>query len=352
MPPVLQTSPAIEKQLHPARASARILFALTDTERQLFFPDNQQPLLQQSAWMSGHKMAPEVWDACLAEHRPQVLVTSWTTPMLPMQHSTLDGGSVDYVCHVTGSVRPVVSREMIVRGLRVTNWGGLIAPQVAEHALLLILAALRDLGRWQDFILKAAEGPKPPHLPTRTLRGKRVALHGFGGIVRELIKLLQPFGVELSAFSTGVSADHIHRNGARPAVSLVALAADADVFVECEALTDATRQSVGAEVVSALPDGAAFINVGRGAVVDEIALAAAARARGIRVACDVFVQEHLSSASPLFGLPGAIYSPHIGGPALDAYGACGAHALRNISRYLNGHSPEGIISTEIFDRST
>ncbi len=243
---------------------------------------------------------------------------------------------------------------MLAAGLRVTNWGTLIAPQVAEHALLTILALLRNLGLWREALTSPpAPGPSPTErLATRSLRGKNVSIHGFGSIARELIRLLRPFDVNIRVFSAGVPDSLIREHQATPVTSLIKLAGKADVFVTCEALTPATKKSINAEVLTALPEGAVFVNVGRGAVVDEAALAEVAKARSLRIGSDVFAFEPLPADSPLLSLPDAILSPHIAGPTLDAYVNCGRHALANIECYFDGRPLSGLVTPEIFSRST
>ena len=348
MTPLAQSAPLADAP--SAQSSPRILFALANDELRLFFPGE---LPANAIWHDVRGLGQATWNRLLSQHRPRVIVTGWSTPSLDSALTTLDGhhGSIDYVCHVSGSIRHVVSREQLAAGLKVTNWGALVAPVVAEHALLLVMASLRQLGAWRDYLLLPSTAQRA-HLETRTLHGNRVAIHGFGAIARELIRLLQPFNAHVTVFAEGVPEAFIRAQGATPVPSLHDLAVSADIFVTCEALTAASRGSINASILGALSPGAVFVNVGRGAVVDETALAEVARARGLRVACDVFVHEPLPPDSPLLALPDSILSPHIAGPTRDYYKVCGRHALANIARYLDGDTPAGLISPEIFDRST
>ena len=348
MPSSNPSAPTAEKTATSARA--RILFALAHDERDLFFPGE---LPAGAVWQEVRGLDRAGWHRMLADHRPEILVSGWSTPSLDSDFTTLDGrnGTIDYVCHAPGAIRHVVTREQLVAGLKVTNWGALVAPLVAEHALLLVLACLRQLSGWRGHLRPTTSGRRE-RLATRTLHGGRVAIHGFGVIARELIRLLQPFHPTITVYSAGVPADFIRKHGAIPMDSLPALAQDADIFVTCEALTEQSRNSINAAVLAGLAEGAVFVNVGRGAVVDEEALIQAARQRGLRLGCDVFVHEPLAADSPFFTLPEAILSPHIAGPTRDHYSACGRHALANIARYLAGETPVGLITPEIFDRST
>jgi phosphoglycerate dehydrogenase-like enzyme len=257
-----------------------------------------------------------------------------------------------YVAHLCGSVRNLVSREMIQRGLWVTNWGNIHAKPVAECALLLTLCTLRKTTRWTLAMHRDKLWPHEALHQSCTLLGRRIGLHGFGGVARELIQFLKPFGCPISAYSTGVPDEFIRQHGATPAGSLKELFAQSDVLIEVEALTPQTRHSVTDELLRLLPVGASFVNVGRGAVVDEAALIQVAREGRLEIGLDVFEAEPVPTDSPLRGLPNVTLSPHIGGPTADMRRGCGARAVNNLLRFARGEKPEGLITPELYDRST
>ncbi|MET0263477.1 MAG: hydroxyacid dehydrogenase [Rariglobus sp.] len=352
MPQSAAIAPIKTPRSSRSREDTRVLIALSEQERRLFFSEKSlqgHPGIEHADMRGAGR---ETWNRLLKKVQPTVLITGWSTPALDTAQLLYAGGSIDYVCHVAGSVRHIISLEHIEAGLKVTNWGMLIAPQVAEHALLTLLALMRNLGLWRDAMMAPPESLHRERLATRTLHGKTVAIHGFGMIARELIRLLRPFNVRVRAFSAGVPDSFIRQHQATPVSSLAQLAEHADVFVTCEALTPATTKSINAEVLSKLPEGAVFVNVGRGAVVDEAALIDAAKTRSLRVGSDVFTHEPLAHDSALFQLPGAILSPHIAGPAFDTFGDCGRQALANVDNYLAGKPLTGLITPEIFARST
>ncbi|HEY9249292.1 MAG TPA: hydroxyacid dehydrogenase [Rariglobus sp.] len=294
---------------------------------------------------------PGAWMEQVRRIQPRVIVSAWRTPAITEALTRIGGGSVDYVCHVAGSVRHLVTREQIAAGLAVSNWGALVAPIVAEHALLLVLAGLRNLPSWRE-VLGWPDDRRRERLATRCLRGKRIAIHGFGAIARELVGLLRPFGVSIMAYSAGVPASFMKEHGVTPVSSLEGLCAGADVLVTCEALTPATEGALDARALSRLPDGAVFVNVGRGRLVDETALLRIAREKHLRVASDVFVREPVPSDSPFASLPESLVSPHIGGPTDDLYPQCGHYALANVNRYLSGRPVESMVTAAAYDRST
>ena len=156
----------------------------------------------------------------------------------------------------------------------------------------------------------------------------------------------------VGVYAEGVPSKLIEETGAKVLPDLPALFAQSEVLFECEALTPATQGCVTGAVLRCLPDGAVFVNVARGGLVDEAALWREARNERIRLALDVVCDEPVSMECPALHLPGAVVSPHIGGPTSDRYPECARHALQNIGRFLRGETPESRITPEIFDRST
>lgn len=336
-------------------ATERVLFALSDAEREAFFPDGVGAIPgAETHWRPDGPISPEAWSAFLADYRPTALVSCWSTPALPPAFAAADS-PLRYVCHLVGSARGLVPRAYLERGGILSNWGPLAGDNVAEHALLLALAALRRQAAWRPLI--HAPQPKPwrsgtMRLRTRTLIGRRVGIHGFGHVARALVRMLRAFDVKISACSFGVPPQLIREAGVTPCASLAELASTSEVFFGCEALTPHTRGSVDAEVLAALPDGAVFVNVGRGPVVDETALLHAAADGRIQIALDVVSLEPLRADNPLLKIPDAIFSPHIGGPTYDRFSDCGRHALANLRRHLRGELPESRVTLELYDRAT
>ena len=333
----------------------RIVVALNAEERNLFLRSTLQEFAELPAkvlWLEEPDLVEVGWQERLQALAPSVLVTAWHTPPLPVEWLQSPECPLRYVCHVPGSVRRLVPRFFLERGGYVTNWGTRVAARVAEHALLLGLAALRDLPAWSPYMQRAPEARSIEQLNTRSLFGRRVGLHGFGAIARELVALLQPFRPSIAAYSVGVPSKVMTDLHVEPCASLETLFARSDVVFGCEALTPATTSSVTAAVLAALPDGGVFVNVGRGRIIDEDALLREARSGRIRVAVDVLTHEPIDPASPWLRTANVLVSPHIAGPTLDQYPEFGVHALHNLQRFLAGEALEALVSCESYDRST
>lgn len=288
------------------------------------------------------------WLKLLTENTPDVVVSCWGTS--PVPESALP--QLKYVAHLCGSIRSLISRDLLERGLLVTNWGNIHAPIVAECALQLTLCTLRKTTRWALILHRDKQWPQDSIRQGSTLFGRRIGLHGFGGIARELIKLLQPFQCPVSVYSAGVPEDFVRQHGVTPVASLEQLFSESDILIEVEALTPATRHSVTEDLLRRLPVGASFINVGRGAVVDEEALIRVAQEGRLEIGLDVYEREPIPADSPFLGLMNVTLSPHIGGPTPDTRPECGRRAVKNLVRFACGQQPEGLITPELYDRMT
>jgi phosphoglycerate dehydrogenase-like enzyme len=331
-------------------ARASVLFALTEHERSLFFGDSlpDSDAGARFEWVSPDDGTPSEW----TEHyRPTVIVSSWKTPALFDSPGNGFPGCVSYICHLGGSVRHIVQRTFIEQGGLVTNWGSSVADTVAEHALLLILGSLRKMGRWAE-VFTEGKSWSLGAVPTRTLFGKRVGVHGFGAVARNLVSLLQPFGVDIAAYSEGVPAKTFQQFGVRQCASLEELFDGSEVLVECEALTPRTKGIVSRKLLSHLQRNAVFINIGRGALIDEEALVDLAVRKSFSLGLDVYESEPMPADHLLLANPDALLSPHIGGPTCDRLADCGRQALENIQSFFAGLPLENVISVEIYDRAT
>lgn len=282
--------------------------------------------------------------------QPEILITGWGAPMLPSSRTAMP--SVQYVCHLPGSVRGLVPRALLEEGLLVTNWGHCHADTVAECALMLILCTLRRTTE-THMVMHGDRGWKWPNdLRPLSLFGRRVGLHGFGAVARSLLPLLKPFGVSVQAYSAGVPAEVFFTSGVRQASSLEELFSTSDVLVEIEAATPSNLGTVTESHFRLLSPGAVFVNVGRAAVVDEAGLLRVAREGWLPMGLDVYHQEPLPADSALRGLPHVCLLGHQAGPTPDRRRDCGQFALENLRAYRSGQPLRGVVTVETFDLMT
>jgi D-3-phosphoglycerate dehydrogenase len=145
------------------------------------------------------------------------------------------------------------------------------------------------------------------------LRGRTLGVVGLGRIGGEVARRARAFEMELVGYDPYVTDAHFDALRVRRAPTLDALLAAADVLTVHTPLTDETRALIGPRELARLPDGAIVVNMARGGIVDEAALAAALASGGVRGAVlDVFQQEPLAADHPLRTLDNVLLTPHIG----------------------------------------
>lgn len=330
-----------------------LIVALTPHELRTFLPEPLLGRLRALAPDAGF-IDPTGLDAPefgrrLAAANPDVLLTCWKTPSLP----TPLPPRLAYVCHLAGTVKALITRQHLEQGLVVTNWGASISRTVAEAALLHILTCLRRTSHWAIAMHQPGTAAWKDAAPaTRSLFGRSVGLHGFGPVARALVRLLQPWECRISAFAPDLTDELARTHGVGRAPSLEALFSDHEVLVELAPLTAATRGIVDGRLLRLIPPGGVFVNVGRGAVVDEAALLEVAREGRLRVGLDVFATEPLPADSGFRALPEVSLTPHLAGPTPDRCPDAGEFALRNLAARLQGRPLEAVVTPEVYDRST
>ncbi len=291
-----------------------------------------------------HGLDPQAFAHRLLTLDPEVVVAGWSTPVLP----DVLPSRLRYLCYLAGSIKRMVRREHVERGLIVSNWGRSISRTVAEGALLLTLAALRRAGYWVPAMHRDGAW-KNGVTETASLFGRRVGLHGFGNVARELIRLLRPFDVTIEVWAPERDAALYAAHGVTRAESLESLFAGNDVIVELAPLLPETQGIVTEKLLRAIRPGGAFINVARGALVDEEALVRVAQEGRIQIALDVFSAEPLPRTSALRGLPNVTLFPHLAGPTPDRRRDAGALGVRNLRAYVRGEPLESAIGLGGFD---
>jgi phosphoglycerate dehydrogenase-like enzyme len=239
------------------------------------------------------------------------------------------------------------------RGLIVTNARGVFAPAIGQYVLAAILRINERADERHAFQL-ARRWPRRrawERLSGRMLRGQTALVVGYGGLGREVARLVHALGMRVIAAKRQpeVLADDGYRapgtgdsDGSIPervvSVSeLEGVVALADVVVLTLPLTDRTRGLFGARLIAAMRPDAWLINVGRGALVDEAAIAAALLERRIGGAVlDVFATEPLPADSPLWDAPNTIVTPHLSGGDIRAASNLTDLYAENLLRYARG----------------
>lgn len=216
-------------------------------------------------------------------------------------------------------------------GIEVSYAGGVNADDVADHAMGLMLAGLRDMhlhdraireGRWR---LEDRAAPQP------SLTGRKLGIVGLGHIGAAIARRAEPFRVSVSWWGPRA------KDAPWPtAASLLDLARDSDILMVACPGGPATEGLVSAGVIEAVGPRGMIVNVARGSVVDEDALIAALRdGRLGRAALDVFQQEP-TPAERWADVPNTLLTPHRAGGTTEGIPQMMARAVENIRLFLAG----------------
>ncbi|MCJ0766177.1 D-2-hydroxyacid dehydrogenase [Variovorax terrae] len=196
------------------------------------------------------------------------------------------------------------------RGVRLSTSSGIAALPIAQCVVGAVLAQSRGFGGWFASQQRREWAPILSADAPRDLAGQHAVIVGLGPIGQEIARLLSAVGLR----TTGVRKRAVPCSVVDSTLTfdeIDAALADCDWLILCCPLTLQTRGLINRERIDRLPHGARIANVGRGALLDEVALIAALETGRLAGAyLDVFEQEPLPAESPLWSAPGAWLSPH------------------------------------------
>lgn len=222
-------------------------------------------------------------------------------------------------------------------GLAYCNAVGVHEGPTAELAVALMLESQRGL----DVVARAQPSGSWQRDWYPGLFGRSVLIIGVGGVGEAVAARVEPFGVTISRMARTAREDQ--RGIIHSLEDLPRLLGAADIVVLGIPLTPETTGMVDAAFLDEMKSGALLVNVSRGAIVDTAALTASVESGAIRVALDVVEPEPLPSDHPLWTLPGAIITPHLGGQVASMPSRIDPLVRRQISRLRSGLSPLNIV---------
>jgi len=318
-----------------------VLITLSFTDEQIKQISDVSPRLsvEKVVARKADEVNDEIWKKVEVLYTNRVLPKPEQAPRL--RWIQLHWAGLDHVLD-----EPIIHRE----GMSITSMSGASSSQMAEHAVMMMLALGHHLpdvfahqkraewpsGRWELF---------SPH----ELRDSTVGIIGYGSIGRQIARLLQVFGATVLATKrdvlhpedTGYIIDGLGDPGGDlvnrlyPPQALVTMIKECDFVVVTLPLTASTRGIIGAKELDAFDPSAFLVDISRGGVVDHNHLIPLLREHKIAgAALDVYPVEPLPADSPLWKLPNVILTPHIAGfsprydeRAIDLF-------IQNLHRYL------------------
>jgi glyoxylate reductase len=232
------------------------------------------------------------------------------------------------------------------RRILVCNTPGVLNGAVADHTFALLLALTRRL-RENETHVRTGGWMRSPGLLGHDIRGKTIGILGLGGIGQAVAKTARGFDMNVFYFQRT-------RNRDAESAGLAAfrerddLFRDADVVsVHC-ALTPETRGSIGEHELGLMKPGSYFLNLSRGAVVDQAALVRALESGRLAGAgLDVTDPEPVDPNDRLCSLPNVVITPHIASGTVETRRAMHELAVNNLLQAMAGEIPRAAINPQV-----
>ncbi|MFC6772930.1 2-hydroxyacid dehydrogenase [Methylobacterium gregans] len=273
-------------------------------------------------------------EALLAEVAPRIrgLAVGAQTPVDAALMDRLP--NLEIIANFGVGYDTVDARAAAARGIVVTNTPDVLTDEVADLTLGLLLATLRRIPQAERY-LRAGRWPEAPFPLSPSLRGRRIGILGLGRIGQAIARRLEGFGVAIAYHGRSRQADVPYAY--HP--TLLGLAEAVHVLIVVAPGGPETAGLIDAAVLRALGPEGVLINVARGSLVDEAALAAALREGTIQAAgLDVFAKEPHVPAE-LIGLDNAVLLPHVGSASHHTRAAMGQLVVDNLLSWFEGRGP-------------
>ncbi|MGH0036354.1 MAG: D-2-hydroxyacid dehydrogenase [Myxococcota bacterium] len=289
---------------------------------------------------------PPAWAAGVADERRRALARAHVLVAL---HTPADlralAPRLHWIQGVGAGMEQFARAVSSPEGLVVTNASGTSAGSMAEWVVGRLLQVWKRFREADDF----QRGHAFERTYGRTFAGSTIGIVGLGHIGRALSRRLRPFDCRILAVKRsarpGDASDHADELFGPD--GLHAMLARCDAVVVAAPDTPQTRHLIDAAALAAMPRNAVLVNVARGTLVDEAALAQAmAGGRLAAAVLDVFDPEPLDPASPLWDLPGVYVSAH-SSVSVDRYADDVFDLVfDNLERYLDGRPLRNEVDTE------
>lgn len=274
----------------------------------------------------------------------EVLYTAWVLPE-PEKVPNLE-----WIQFHFAGIDHVMDHDLLRADVEITTLSGASVPQMAEFAMMGILAlGHRALRMIVDKREKRWGESRFERYQPQELRGSTVAILGYGSIGREIARLCKAFGAEVLATKKDLmdlkdkgyqlsdvgDPDSQLVDRLYPPQALGSMVEMADYFVLTAPLTPDTRGMVDEKILKRMKPTAYLIDIGRGGVVDHGALITVLQQGGIAGAMlDVYPVEPLPQNSPLWELDNVLLSPHIAGASEHYIERAVDMFSENLRRYL------------------
>jgi len=245
------------------------------------------------------------------------------------------------------AVHQLIFPELVNSDIMLTNAREVHGPVVAEHVIALIFALAKKIPGSVRLQEKHVWGQQIlwDELPrVREVAGAIVGLIGLGSIGRPVARIAKSLGMRVLAVREHPEKGNEGAAAVHGPAQIDEVFRQADYIVLAVPVTPSTKGIVDAEHLALMKPDACLINVGRGPLVDEPALAAALRDKKIGgAALDVFPKEPLPADSPLWDVPNLLITPHTAALTDKLWERHYALFSENLRRFLNGQPLQAVV---------
>lgn len=227
------------------------------------------------------------------------------------------------------------------RGVMVMNTPHANSVATAEQTMTLMLAVNRYTVPAHNSVA-AGQWERSKFVGTE-LAGKTLGIIGFGYIGRLVTRRAQAFDMRVVAYDPFVTAEDCAVLGVEW-LSLGELLAQSDVITLHAVVTPESKEMINAETLATMKDGVVIVNVARGKLINEQALADALQSGKVRAAALDVYQAEPPVGSPLIGLPNVLHTPHLGASSREAQHRVGIEIVEQIADALRGVAYRNVVN--------
>lgn len=235
------------------------------------------------------------------------------------------------------------------RGIFVSNVPDYCIEEVASHAVMLLLASVRNLMDYHRVMTEKGWGFNNTSRTVPPLDEMELGIVGLGKIGRSAARKAAAFGMKIAAYDPYLHQDVFDSVGARRVRQLDELLGSADAISVHAPHTPETRGMFGAREFALMKRGAYFVNTARGKLVDLMALHDALKSGHLAAAAlDVFESEPLDAAHPILKLPNIIATPHVAFYSERSARLVVEESIAEAVRALRGERPLNLVNPEAY----
>lgn len=317
-----------------------MLQGLDYTER-IFKPSQLEKLKQIGNLRINPRVgSPSVEEAAELVKDADIVITSWGCPSL---NATILAGCPDLklIAHAAGTVKPILSPDVLSRGIRVCSANDALAQGVAETTLGLTIVSLKNI--WQlARNTREGEWDKQRDL-VRELYEVTIGVIGAGLSGAHFIRLLKQFDVKVMVYDPFLPEEKISKMGAVK-VELDQLLMESDVVsIHAPSIT-ATNNLMNERTLKLMKDNAILINTARGSLIDEEALVAELRKGRLWACIDVTQPEPPDVNHPFRTLPNVTLIPHIAGAINNGLFRVANYLIGEVELFVQGKQLRGEVN--------